>query len=206
MVTRSLVGIRTESRGSAAPKPKPLGSIAAQHPANNSAYLVWISRESGWSMRGCGRGAGHMVKVLSKYFSNVDASDAGCYGYGKTGDFLGSNHHAGKYDLVITNPPFNLAEEFVLSPLDIASCGAAILTRTVFIESVGRYERPFKSTLPSYFAQFVERMLMVKGRLDQKASTATGYSWLAWDKKHSGPRGWFGYRRADVRQNVQGIT
>jgi hypothetical protein len=128
-----------------------------------------------------------MAKVLSEYFSDVDASDVGCYGYGKISDFLESNHYAGKYEWVITNPPFNLAEKFVLSALDIASCGVAILTRTVFIESVGRYERLFKITPPSYFAQFVERVPMVKGRLDQKASTATGYSWLVWDKKYSGP-------------------
>ena len=28
---------------------------------------------------------------------------------------------------------------------------------------------------------------MVKGRLDEKASTATGYSWLVWEKGASGP-------------------
>jgi hypothetical protein len=42
--------------------------------------------------------------------------------------------------------------------------------RTVFIESKGRYERLFKDTRPSQVAQFVERVPMVEGRLDRKAT------------------------------------
>ena len=57
-----------------------------------------------------------------------------------------------------------------------------MLTRTVFIESVGRYERLFRDNSPSRFAQFTERVPMVKGRVDKKASTATGYAWLVWEK------------------------
>lgn len=53
-----------------------------------------------------------------------------------------------------------------------------MLTRTVFIESVGRYDRLFSINQPSHFAQFTERVPMVKGRLDRRASTATGYCWL----------------------------
>jgi hypothetical protein len=30
---------------------------------------------------------------------------------------------------------------------------------------------------------FVERVPMVKGRLDQKATTATAYAWFVWEKK-----------------------
>lgn len=64
--------------------------------------------------------------------------------------------------------------------------GVAMLTRTVFIESVGRYDRLFSVNQPSHFAQFTERVPMVKGRLDRRASTATGYCWLVWDKESSG--------------------
>jgi hypothetical protein len=85
-------------------------------------------------------------------------------------------------DWVITNPPFRLAEAFVLRALDIARVGVAILARTVFLESVGRYEEIFQPTPPTKFAQFVERVPMVRGRLDIKATTATGYAWLVWEK------------------------
>ena len=57
-----------------------------------------------------------------------------------------------------------------------------MLVRTVFIESVGRYDRLFSQNPPTYFAQYVERVAMVKGRLDRKASTATGYGWAVWEK------------------------
>ena len=70
--------------------------------------------------------------------------------------------------------------------MKIARHGVAMLSRTVFIESVGRYERIFKKNAPSRFAQFTERVPMVKGRVDEKASTATGYAWLVWEKVHLG--------------------
>ena len=62
-----------------------------------------------------------------------------------------------------------------------------MLTRTVFIESIGRYERIFSKEPPIKVAQFSERVPMVKGRLDRKASTATGYAWLVWEKGGSRP-------------------
>ena len=82
----------------------------------------------------------------------------------------------------ITNPPFRLAEEFVLRSLQVARVGVAVLARTVFLESVGRYQNLFRDNPPTKVAQFTERVPMVKGRLDKKASTATGYSWLVWEK------------------------
>lgn len=130
-------------------------------------------------------GAGHMDKVLCEYLNETTASDIYSYGYGSVADFLHTPHGVNSFDWVITNPPFNLAEEFVLKSLKIAKKGVAILARTVFIESVGRYERLFNPTPPSVFAQFVERVPMVKGRLDKKASTATGYAWFVWLPNHT---------------------
>jgi len=75
-------------------------------------------------------------------------------------------------DWVITNPPFRLAEEFVQRSLIVARKGVAILARTVFIESVGRYHNLFELNPPTIFAQYSERVPMVRGRLDPKASTA----------------------------------
>jgi hypothetical protein len=119
-------------------------------------------------------GVGHMAKVLREYFGDVRCSDIHSYGYGEVRDFLTGPYEANSYDWVITNPPFRLGEQFVLRSLRVARRGVAILARTVFIESVGRYENVFRLTPPSKFAQFTERVPMVKGRLDKKASTATG--------------------------------
>lgn len=128
-------------------------------------------------------GAGHMSKVLSEYFSTVSASDVADYGHGVRADFLSPAYRADSFDWVITNPPFRLAEEFVHQSLPVARVGVAILARTVFLESSGRYERLFRDRPPFVFAQFVERVPMVKGRLDKTASTATGYCWLVWTRE-----------------------
>jgi hypothetical protein len=131
----------------------------------------------------CGRG--YMSKVLQEYFGQVTSSDIHAYGYGDVSDFLQSKPSDNQHDWVITNPPFKLAEEFVLHGLNIARVGLAVLVRTVFIESKGRYERLFRDTPCSIFGQFVERVPIVKGRIDPKATTATGYAWLIWNKQES---------------------
>lgn len=128
-------------------------------------------------------GAGHMAKVLKEYFGEVKAADAYHYGYGPIRDFLTYPYETNAADWVITNPPFRLAEEFVLRSLRVARRGVAILARTVFLESSGRYKAIFLDNPPTKFAQFVERVPMVKGRLDSKATTATGYAWLVWEKE-----------------------
>lgn len=128
----------------------------------------------------CGRG--YMAKALDEYFANVEASDAFHYGYAPVRDFLSYPFEASSHDWVITNPPFRLAEEFVDRALTVARVGVAMLARTVFLESVGRYEGLFAERPPTVFAQFTERVPMVKGRLDRKASTATGYAWFVWQK------------------------
>lgn len=127
-------------------------------------------------------GAGHMVKVLKEYFGRVEYADAYEYGFGPVRDFLATDHKRGSVDWIITNPPFRLAEEFLIHALSIAKSGVAILARTVFLESVGRYNKIFRDVPPSVFAQFSERVPMLRGRLDAKATTATGYAWFIWDK------------------------
>lgn len=128
-------------------------------------------------------GAGYMAEVLREYFGHVEAADAFDYGYGEVRDFLSYPAECESTDWVITNPPFRLSEQFVIRALGIAREGVAILARTVFIESVGRYRNLFSANPPAKLAQFTERVPMVKGRVDRKATTATGYAWLVWEKQ-----------------------
>lgn len=127
----------------------------------------------------CGRG--YMSKVLKEYFKEVLSSDVAEYGYGLEQDFL-ANHTCKKTDWLITNPPFKLAEEFVAKGLNSTTQGLAVLVRTMFLEGVGRHNRLFSKNPPSYVAQFSERVPIIKGRIDPKASSATGYAWIVWDK------------------------
>lgn len=126
----------------------------------------------------CNRG--YMSKVLREYFRTVSSSDVHDYGYGGVSDFTDEFLYYPDHDWVITNPPFKLAETFIHRAKSVAGTGIAMLTRTSFLEGVGRYERIFKEDPPTIVAQFSERVPMVKGRYDPKASTATSYCWLVW--------------------------
>jgi hypothetical protein len=125
----------------------------------------------------CGRG--YMAAALEEYFGQVHSSDIHNYGYGCVSDFLLSDPDI-KYDWLITNPPFNLAESFIRKGLSKVKVGLAVLVRTMFIEGVGRHTRLFSEKPPTIVAQFSERVPIVKGRLDANASSATGYAWLVW--------------------------
>lgn len=147
-------------------------------------HVIGRAPESiGWDPA-CGDGA--MARPMAEYLKAVMASDVHDYGFeiAQIHDFLQPFLPAGaaEVDWIITNPPFRLAEEFVDRALDIARGGVAVLVRSVFIESTGRYQRLFRDRPPSVMAQFVERVAMVKGRLDRKASSATSYCWLVWEK------------------------
>jgi hypothetical protein len=127
----------------------------------------------------CGRG--YMSSALAEYFDETTSSDIHDYGFAETRDFLGESRDEKSVDWMITNPPFKAAEAFVEAGLGVARIGVAILTRTVFIESIGRYDRLFNARPPTIVAQYVERVPMVKGRIDKTANTATSYCWLVWN-------------------------
>jgi len=149
------------------------------------ALLVHVLGDvSGCSCWEPAAGAGHMAEVLRESFETVRASDV--HDYGKRyeiGSFVGQGPDvapAATADWIITNPPFNLAVEFAERALGIASDGVALLVRTSWLESADRYERLFRDRPPSQVGLFVERVPMVKGRWDPKASTATSYAWIVW--------------------------
>jgi hypothetical protein len=132
-------------------------------------------------------GEGHMAAVITEFArGSVTASDIFAFGYGiALHDFV---HDAPltKPDWIITNPPFNLACEFTLRALELASEGVAMLVRTQWIEGIGRYEKLFRDRPPTLYAPFVERVPMVKDRWDPDASTATSYAWFVWLKSAIG--------------------
>ncbi|HIP22702.1 MAG TPA: hypothetical protein EYG79_03775 [Rhodobacteraceae bacterium] len=106
-----------------------------------------------------------MARPLAEYANHVISSDLLHYGYGEVLDFLAPEADAISCDWVITNPPFNLAAEFILKSLTRARCGVAVLVRTAFAESRGRYETLFRDHPPSLRLQFVDRVVMHKGEV-----------------------------------------
>jgi hypothetical protein len=136
----------------------------------------------------CNRG--FMARPLAEYFARVVRSDVHDYsaeyaGQERVCDFLfpGSEPPmlaARPADWIVTNPPFRLAAEFALRAFALAPQGVALFVRTAFTEGAERYRTLFRPHPPSFVAQFVERVPLVKGRCDPNASTATAYCWIVW--------------------------
>lgn len=146
---------------------QPLGQYTVREPAANRGY---------------------MARPLAEYFGAVLASDIHDYGAGyPIRDYLfGLDGDLSMVDWTITNPPFRLAQQFIERAIRTSRRGVAVIVRSAFVEGGGRYNELFLPTPPALVLQHVERVPMVKGRYDPKASSATAYSWLVWYPGHTG--------------------
>lgn len=136
----------------------------------------------------------HMARPLGEYFASVRASDVHRYCEAhELLDFILLGAFQPQVDCVITNPPFRLAQEFIEIGLRVARGAVAVLVRSAFLESEGRHQQLYTKRPPSLVLQFVERVVMLEGRLVRagsidpfaekpgtKASSATAYTWLVW--------------------------
>jgi hypothetical protein len=131
----------------------------------------------------CNRG--YMVKPLREFFAHVVATDLHDYGQNLKLDFLTVSKAEIPHPVhwIVSNPPYHIAQDFIMKALEISDMGVAMLVRTNFLEGQKRFNQLFRYLPPTVIAQFVERVPMVKGRYDPKASTATSYAWLVWDKR-----------------------
>lgn len=132
-------------------------------------------------------GGGHMALPLAETLPGVSVSDIHDHGglcsplcaeRGQLGDFLDPDFRPDyRPDWIVTNPPFARGAAFAQAGLRRARRGVALLLRTAFVESAGRY--PLIAGLALH-APFSERAPMVKGRWDPRAASATAYSWFFW--------------------------
>ncbi len=134
-------------------------------------------------------GEGHMALALEEYFGQVEASDIFDYGYGTVADFLHPDHPGyAQCDWIITNPPFNLAGDFIRQALKLARRGVAMLCRTQFQEGEDRHATIFAPHPPVAIAQYIERVPMHRGRWVVNGKSATAYEWFVWLKEPAGHR------------------
>jgi hypothetical protein len=128
-----------------------------------------------------------MARTLAECFASVHQSDIAAYAGADPCalqlDFLRDDYchpACALPDWIITNPPFRHAESFVSLALRRAGIGVAIFVRGQFLHAVGRYRRLFEANPPHIVAPFVERVPIVRGRLDATASTTMDYAWFVW--------------------------
>jgi hypothetical protein len=132
----------------------------------------------------CACGNGAMSKVLEKTGLEVFSSDLYNRGYGEVGiDFLTSKRNATN---IVTNPPYNSAEGFVVQGLKNSKEKFALLLRLAFLEGANRANTIFARTPPSRVWVFSERITFYPEGAQVKGSGTTAYAWFVWDKNAKG--------------------
>lgn len=131
----------------------------------------------------CGDGA--MSNVLADCSTSLRSSDLYDRGFGDIGtDF---RLVTDKADNIVTNPPFNAAEDFVHSGVKCAKQKFALLLRLAFLEGAARQKSIFNIYAPSRVWIFSERITFYPKGAEKKGSGTTAYAWYVWDKDHLGP-------------------
>lgn len=135
----------------------------------------------------CACGQGHLSKRLIQKGYKVFSSDKVDRGYGHKEDFF---FCPGPYNAcnIITNPPYNFAEEFVRHAIDIVSEGAivAMLLRLLFLEGKTR-SILFEQFPPRRIGIFSFRLTCAKnGDFSGANQGAQAYAWFIWQKGFKG--------------------
>ena len=83
-----------------------------------------------------------------------------------------------KYDVIIGNPPYSMAQEFIDKCLTLLNPGGRLifLLRTNFLESKKRFTW-WQDKIPSGLY-----VLSKRPSFTGKGTDATSYSWFIWDK------------------------
>lgn len=123
-------------------------------------------------------GTGEMAEVLKAAGYPVIHSDLHDRGYGAVANFFDIDT---KFANIVTNPPFNIAEEVFEHAFKLARRKVCLLLRTAFLESRRRYETIYRTRRPSLLLVFTERLSMYPKGLEQNGGGTTSYSWFVWD-------------------------
>jgi hypothetical protein len=119
----------------------------------------------------------------------VIASDIADYGFRLhfQRDFLGEIGMPAGVEAIVTNPPFQIAEEFVAHALELSPL-VVMLLRLAFLESERRCHilegrglarvHVFRKRLP---------MMHRDQWAGRKANSGMAFAWLTWDRNYTGP-------------------
>lgn len=132
----------------------------------------------------CGNNA--IVKILENYWDkdNIIANDL--FGNGK--DFLSETDN---YSYIITNPPFSLAQEFILKAKEIAINKFCFLLPLSYLHGKKRFDTIWSdNTFPLSKIYVYTRYPLLGEILRDDGKYHTGmmvYAWYVWDKEYLGP-------------------
>ena len=130
----------------------------------------------------CACGDGAISRVLSKKGYRTYDTDLNDYGYGEAKrDFLLEQEVPVTNCDIITNPPFKLANEFVLHALSLNVRKFAFLLRLAFLEGDYRRKAIFQPNPPNRVYVFSKRLTIWRGDQVRKGNGTTPYAWFVWN-------------------------
>lgn len=142
-------------------------------------------------------GEGHIVKILKDFYpcNEITANDI-AYRDSRLGievnggvDFLTYNPHY-KFDTIITNPPFALAQEFIEKALELSNHYVIMFAKIQLLEGDKR-RKMFDNSPLKYVYVFSKRVSPLRNGepTDEKgkpwASTMC-FAWFVWEKNYEG--------------------
>ena len=142
----------------------------------------------------CGDGA--ISDVLEATGYDVTSTDLVDRHYGEARvDFLMEHRLLAPH--IITNPPFKLAEEFVLHGLGLGATKIAMLLRLAWLEGIDR-KALFASTPIARVHVSSRRLKMRRAGTDggKGGSSMVAFAWFVWEVGHVGPPilNWFDWK------------
>lgn len=137
-------------------------------------------------------GGGHIAEVIKKYYPNecVYDSDLVDRGYPNTlvANFLEYDFLDQKFDNIVTNPPYSLAQEFLEKGMKVVNDNGkiAMFLKIQFLEGAKRKEM-FKTYPPKYIYVFSKRQNPWRNGspVDEKGkpwSSTMCFAWFVWEK------------------------
>lgn len=138
-------------------------------------------------------GEGHLAKVVLDYFKEgqlLVVTDLIDRGYGVGGiDFLNSDFNPNA-DLIITNPPFSLVNDFIKIGLEKTNRYLVYLCKIQLLETVGRKKLLEESPLKYVYVHSKRQATWKNGKeVDENGkpwSTTMCLAWFVWDKEYDG--------------------
>lgn len=132
-------------------------------------------------------GEGHMVRALESMGHRVVATDLVDYGFGTSGvDFLDfTAGRANAIENIVTNPPYDLARQFIVKALTLATGKVCMLLRLGALAGQ-KNGALFNGTPLARVHVFSRRIPMQRGRLatDDDAQGMIDFAWFVWDMAH----------------------
>jgi hypothetical protein len=133
-------------------------------------------------------GPGSISRVLLAHGYNIVSSDLIDYGWGhETVDFLAVPKRTYTNRAIVTNPPYQWAQQFVEKALEVSPL-VIMLMRLAFYES-DRRSHILENCGLARIHVFRKRLPMMhrKDWEGPKANSGMAFGWFVWDRNHVGP-------------------